>query len=76
MVHPGPVGVTWAKMTLWGVLLTWGVGKEPENSRMSFHSPNSGAGDFCISVEDNWLACMTDTPFYRHHQLLLEPLLD
>lgn len=28
----------WARMTPWGVLLTWGVGKDPENTHSSFRS--------------------------------------
>lgn len=36
LVHCGLVEMAWAKMTLWGVLLTLGVGKGAENTHTSF----------------------------------------
>jgi hypothetical protein len=57
--------MTWAKMTLWGVLLTSGVGKAPENTHTSFHSTLFYIALFYIDlffdvIEDS-VACMTDT---------------
>jgi hypothetical protein len=60
-------------MTLWGVLLTSGVGNTSENNHTSFGAAGSyidsaaGAGgsyidSFFDSIE-NWLACMTHISF-------------
>ena len=40
MVHVDPLGIDWFRMTLWGVLLTRGVGNRAENSHTSFESPH------------------------------------
>ena len=56
MVHVDLLGIDWFRMTLWGVLLTRGVGNSTENNHTSFDSPHYEGASTLWAAGALWIA--------------------